>query len=140
MDELKADRICYCHKDREVPILAGAKALFQAKAIALECNNLDPTRPKTCGQEFWWPVVWKQKRAFICNDHLVSEEIDDFQWEETFIRRGNAISYSRKESIIYLAATWNNYWHIGDVPDRDEVLQLTSVDKTPTKLEAKCNR
>jgi len=85
-------------------------------------------------------VDWTQKRAFIYNDHLVSEEVDEFHWEETFIRRGNAISYSRKESIIYLASTWNNYWHIGDVPDRDEVLQLTSVDKTPTKDEAKCNR
>jgi hypothetical protein len=50
MDELKDDRICYCVKDREVKILAGAKALFRAKAIALECNNYDARRPKTCGQ------------------------------------------------------------------------------------------
>jgi hypothetical protein len=57
VEELKADRICYIAKDREAPFLTGAKALFRAKSLALECNTYDPKRPETCGQEFLWPVV-----------------------------------------------------------------------------------
>ncbi len=68
--QLKKQRICYSTADREVPFLAGSKALFRGKCLALECNEYNATRPDTCGQEFWWPVLLKGNRAYPYNDHL----------------------------------------------------------------------
>ncbi len=56
-EELKAQGICYSTTDRELPFLAGHKALFRAKTLSIECNTQNPLRPATSGQEFWWPVV-----------------------------------------------------------------------------------
>ncbi len=87
LKELKDNGIRYCNHDREVPFLRGHRALFRAKSLALECNTFNPKRPHTCGQEFKWPVIWKDHRAYLYNDHMVNGEIDDVQWEESFLRR-----------------------------------------------------
>ena len=138
--QLKKQRICYSTADREEPFLAGSKALFRGKSLALECNDYNESRPNTCGQEFWWPVLWKGKRAYLYNDHIPNGDLTQIKWEETFLRRGNATSYTRKETILHIAKTWNTYWHIGDVPSKVEVLELTSLDTTPTHDESKCER
>ncbi len=103
--ELKEQSIRYLNLDRELPFLAGVKALFRAKSLSRECNEFDPRRPATCGMEFWWPVVWKDGKAYHYNEHVVNGDIDELQWEETFLRRGNAISYSRNEAMNALAPT-----------------------------------
>jgi hypothetical protein len=138
--QLKKQRICYSTSDREVPFLASSKALFRGKCLALECNEYNATRPSTCGQEFWWPVFWKGKRAYLYNEHIANGDLTDVEWEERFLRRGNATSFTRKETIKYIATTWNTYWHIGDVPSKAEVFELTSLNTTPTHEEYKCER
>ncbi len=138
--QLKKQRICYSTADREVPFLASTKALFRGKSLALECNDYNHTRPNTCGQEFWWPVLWNGKRAYLYNHHVMNDELSEVLWEERFLRRGNAQSYTRKEAITSIAEQWNSYWQIGDVPSKAEVRELTSIDTTPSKAEHKCER
>ena len=139
-EELRKCGIRYCSQDREVPFLQAYRALFRAKSLALECNTLNPKRPRTCGQEFRWPVIWKDKRAYLYNDHIINGAINDVQWEESFLRRGSAVPYTRKECITSLAERWHCYWHIGDVPSKSEVHDLTEIDTTPICNDAKSER
>ncbi len=119
--ELKENGIRYCNHDREVPFLRVHRALFRAKSLALECNTLNPDRPHSFSEEFKWPVIWKDHRAYLYNDHMLNGDIDEVLWEESFLRRGNAVSYARKEIITHLADRWHCYWHIGDVHSKREV-------------------
>ncbi len=138
--ELRAQGIRYMTCDREQPFLANHKALFRAKELAIECNQLNTKRPRTCGNEFRWPVVWKNDRAYHYNQYVTHDEIDEIQWEETYLRRGNAISYKRKEAINALAYTWQCYWHIGDTPSHDEVKLLSGTDGRPTPAQVQTER
>ena len=80
-EEIKEQSIRYITSDREVPLMAGPKALFRAKSIALECNTFDKRRPRHFGTEFIWPVVWQSKLAFHANSHIVNGEVDYLLWD-----------------------------------------------------------
>jgi hypothetical protein len=140
VDELREQGIRYMTCDREQPFLSNHKALFRAKELAIECNQANKTRPPTCGHEFRWPVVWKNKRAYHYNQYVTNEDIDERQWEETYLRRGNAISYKRDEAISGLASTWQSYWHIGDIPSYAEVETTSGISGRPTPLQERWER
>ena len=135
VSEIKDQGIRYMTMDREVPFLDSSKALFRAKSLSRECNEFDLRRSPTCGMEFWWPVVWKDGRAHHYNEHVVNGDIDELQWEETFLRRGNAISYSRNVAIKDLAPTWHCYWHMGDIPLCAEIARVSNTDTAPSKSQ-----
>jgi len=130
--ELRRQAPRFHPQDREEPFLSKYRALFRAKCLATDCS-LSPH----AGHEFLWPVVWEGSHGFHYFDHIPNGDINEEEWTMTFIRRGNATRVSRTTLIHDLAPTWNDYWHIGDVPSTKCIQHYTGIDTRPT-AEDRC--
>ena len=82
----------------------------------MECD-LTPT----AGMEFGWPVFSTEDTAWMYPADAIHESLTHDDWENTFLRTGNATRHDRRDGIAWAAPQWHIYQHFGDVPTKTEV-------------------
>ena len=85
--------------------------------------------------EFGWPVFWTEDAAWIYHADAINGNVTHDEWENTFLRAGNATRHDRHDGIAWAAPQWHAYMHFGKVPTKTEVFKAVGLDISPTKVE-----